>query len=552
MSLKPSPLQPVPDETARVAHAAFPKGNVYLKLRDQLGTIFTDADFATLFPKDGQPSLPPWRLALITILQFRENLSDRHAAEAVRSRIDWKYLLGLELTDPGFDFSVLCEFRTRLLAGTAQAMLLDKLLQGCCSLGLIKPRGKQRTDSTHVLAAIRVMNRLELVGETFRATLNSIATVAPDWLRTVAPREWHDRYNRRVEQDRLPTGKEARAAYAQTVGEDGVYLLDAVKAPNTPPGLQQLAIIETLRQTWQRHYEWTTDQAGHTHVRVKPDKELARAAESIESPYDPEARYRTKRDTQWTGYRVHFTETCEPETVNLITHVVTTPATVHEVNCTADIHQALVKKQLPPKDHIVDAAYIDAHLLIQSRQDQAIALVGPPRTNPSWQAKLEGGYDLDQFSVDWERQQVRCPQGKLSSAWSEQVSPSGAPSVSVHFLSSDCGPCPSRGLCTRAARGGRHLKLLPQAQYEALKEAREHHASEEGKQEYARRAGIEGTLSQGVRAFGLRATRYWGESKTHLQHVATAAAINVDRIVNWLDDMPRAQTRISRFAALAA
>src|SRR6185369_10519330 len=279
MSLKPSPLQPVPDETARVAHAAFPKGNVYLKLRDQLGTIFTDADFATLFPKAGQPSLPPWRLALITILQFRENLSDRHAAEAVRSRIDWKYLLGLELTDPGFDFSVLCEFRARLLAGTAQALLLDKLLQGCCPLGLIKPRGKQRTDSTHVLAAIRVMNRLELVGETFRATLNAIATVAPDWLRTVAPREWHDRYNRRVEQDRLPKGEEARAAYAQTVGEDGVYLLDAVKAPNTPPGLQQLAIIETLRQTWQRHYEWTTDQAGHTHVWVKPDKELARAAE---------------------------------------------------------------------------------------------------------------------------------------------------------------------------------------------------------------------------------------------------------------------------------
>src|SRR4051812_3271188 len=206
-------------------------------------------------------------------MQFLEDLSDRQAAEAVRARIDWKYALSLELTDSGFDFSVLSEFRARLVASDAEQLLLDTMLERLRNRGLVKPRGKQRTDSTHVLAAIRVMNRLELVGETLRATLNAIATVAPDWLRTVAPREWHDRYNRRVEQDRLPKGEEARAAYAQTVGEDGVYLLDAVKAPHAPPGLQQLAIIETLRQTWQRHYEWTTDQAGHTHVRVKPDKE---------------------------------------------------------------------------------------------------------------------------------------------------------------------------------------------------------------------------------------------------------------------------------------
>ena len=127
MSLKPTPVQPVPDETARVARAAFPKGNPYLTLRDQLGTIFQDDDFAALFPGCGQPSLPPWRLALITIMQFREQLADRQAAEAVRARIDWKYLLGLELTDPGFDFSVLSEFRDRLLASSAEERLLLKV-----------------------------------------------------------------------------------------------------------------------------------------------------------------------------------------------------------------------------------------------------------------------------------------------------------------------------------------------------------------------------------------------------------------------------------------
>ncbi len=239
MSLKPSPIQPVPAETARVARAAFPKGNVYLKLRDQLGTIFSDADFAALFPKDGQPTYAPWRLALVTVLQFREHLADRQAAEAVRARMDWKYLLGLELADPGFDFSVLSEFRSRLLAGNAEGVLLEKLLQECQAFGFIKARGKQRTDSTHVLAAIRVMSRLELLGETVRAALNVLATVAPDWLRALAPPEWHERYDRRVEHGWLPKGKEKRTAYAQTVGQDGFALLAALAAPETPQGLSQ-------------------------------------------------------------------------------------------------------------------------------------------------------------------------------------------------------------------------------------------------------------------------------------------------------------------------
>jgi len=187
MSLKPEPIQPVPKETVRVAKAAFPKGNLYLALRDKLGTIFQDEDFAELFPHDGQPALPPWRLALVTILQFRENLSDRQASETVRARIDWKYLLGLELTDPGFDFSVLSEFRARLIEGEKEVILLDKLLERCQKLGLVKARGKQRTDATHVLAAIRFLNRLELVAETMRAALNELATVETDWLRNVTP-----------------------------------------------------------------------------------------------------------------------------------------------------------------------------------------------------------------------------------------------------------------------------------------------------------------------------------------------------------------------------
>ena len=272
MSLHPHIITPVPEETARVARAAFPKGHPYLTFRDVLGTIFQDEDFATLFPAWGHPGLPPWRLALVTIMQFREHLADRQAAEAVRARIDWKYLLSLELTDPGFDFSVLSAFRDRLLAGSAEALLLDKLLERCRALGLLKARGQQRTDSTHVLAAIRVLNRLALVAETLRAALNAVATVAPAWLQAMTPLAWYERSSRRIEESRLPKDTAAREAYAQMVGEDGFRLLDLLETPEAPAGLRELPHTEGLRRTWQRHYERTACElaspGAHTHEAI--------------------------------------------------------------------------------------------------------------------------------------------------------------------------------------------------------------------------------------------------------------------------------------------
>jgi len=557
MSLHPHVIEPVPEGTARVAHAAFPKGHPYLTFRDVLGTVFQDEDFSALFPAWGQPGLPPWRLALVTILQFRENLADRQAAEAVRARIDWKYLLSLELTDPGFDFSVLSEFRDRLLAGSAEELLLDTLLERCRALGLLKARGQQRTDSTHVLAAIRVLNRLELVAETLRAALNAVATVAPDWLQAVTPLAWYERYSRRIEESRLPKDAAAREAYAHMVGEDGFQFLDALEAPEAPQEARELPVIATLRWTWQRHYDRTADATAGAggdparRARFKADRELPPATAGIESPYDTDARYRHKRDTQWTGYMVHVSETCEPTTPHLLTHVHTTPATVHEAQCTTPIQQALVDKGVPPRDHLVDAAYMSAELLVQSRDEQGILLRGPTRPSQGWQMQVAGAYTPDQFAVDWERQQVRCPQGKEAARWQEYVKPDGQPYIIASFRRQDCQACPARPLCTQAQQQGRRLRLPPQEQFEALAAARAWYASEEGIERYKQRAGVEGTLSQGVRAFGLRRTRYRGLPKTHMQHVAIAAAINADRIVAWLDERPRATTRVSRFAALA-
>jgi transposase len=545
MSLTPSIIEPVPAQTVLVARAAFPKGNLYLSMRDELGTLFEDQDFIELFSRLGYPAVTPWRLALITIMQFLENLSDRQTAEAVRSRIDWKYLLGLELTDCGFDHSVLSGFRSRLIAGEKQTLLLERLLDRFREKKLLKVRGHQRTDSTHVLAAIRVMNRLELVTETMRAALNEIAALAPEWLTTAALPEWFTRYAVRAEQSRMPRTDPAREDYARQVGEDGFQLLKLLN--DHQPALLKLEKVAILERVWQRHY------ARHENGEVywRPTAELAKAATAIESPYDTEARFSTKRDLSWTGYKVHLSETCDEQLPRLITNVLTTVATTQDVSCTDDIQKSMQAKNLLPARHLVDTGYVDAQLVIESSRKYGIELFGPMRLNPSWQSR-EGGIDAVQFQIDWDKKQAQCPLGKQSVYWHEyQTKEYARPVVKIRFRNQDCLNCPSRTKCVRNKKAGRSLQIPSREMYQALEQTRRKLASDVGRNEYKKRAGIEGTISQGVRRGTLRRSRYRGLEKTHLQEVATATAINIVRAVNFLNQEIPAKTRVSRFARLA-
>lgn len=558
MSLRPQPpLPPVPDDTARVARAAFRRGNPYVLLRDRLGAVFDDAGFADLYPKLGQPAYAPWRLALVTLLQFREGLSDRQAAEAVRGRIDWKYLLALELDDPGFDHSLLCEFRGRLLDGAAAERLLARVLDAAREQGVLKARGRQRTDSTHVLAAIRALNRLELVAETLRAALSAVAAAAPGWLRGAAPADWHARYDRRVEDARLPESGPKREAYAVQVGADGYRLLDALDRPDTPAGLPALPAVAVLRRVWARHFERVGDGTGggaSGGARLRPAQGRG-PGDRVESPYDTDARFRAKAGKSWTGYMVHLTETCDAGAPRLVVHADTTPANVHEAPRTAPIHDALAAKGLAPSEHLVDSAYVSAGNLIAARERHGIDLVGPGRRNLSWQSHDGHAFAAVDFAVDWDNRVARCPEGKESAGWFKEADgPGRRGSVRVKFRAADCWICPSRARCTRSRskHDGRALALLPRREHEALAAARAREGTAEGRRLYAQRRGVEATLSQGVRAFDLRRARYRGLAKTGLQHVATAAAINLDRIAAWFAGRPLAPTRTSRFAALAA
>ena len=577
--MRPSAFPPVPESTAAVVRRAFRRPPLSVRLRDELGALYADADFAALFPVRGQPALPPWRLAVVTVLQFVEGLSDRQAADAVRARIDCKYALALELTDRGFDYSVLSEFRSRLVAGGQEALLLDRLVARLAERGLVKARGRQRTDSTHVLAAVRTMYRLELVTETMRAALNALAAAAPEWLRTVARPEWHARYDPRVDDTRLPSGHAARERYARDVGADGVALLAALDAPDAPPRLRALPAVAALRRVWARlgasgrvwarQYDVCGARAGDDAdseaaddepvARYRGPRELGRAAHAVESPYDVDARYRRKCGTSWMGYMVHLSETCDAGAPRLVVHVDATPATAHEATRTEAIHAALAAKGLPPEQHLVDAAYISAALLARCRTAYGVTLVGPPRPDTSRQAAA-GRYGAGAFAVDWAARRVTCPEGRVSTHWQTYAGarhPGSAggrrdPYVKVRFAARDCAACPARAQCVRSGAEGRQLLLHPGAEHTALAAARARDASPEGRRDYALRSRVEGTISQAVRAFGLRRARYRGLPKVHLQSAATAAALNLARLDAWLAGRPLAPARVSRFARLAA
>jgi len=544
MSLHLHTIDPIPEQTARIARAAFRCGNPFMRMRDEIGTLFTDETFAPLFPARGRPVVSPWRLALVCVMQYVEGLSDRQAAEGVRARIDWKYSLSLALDDPGFDASVLAAFRTRLVSGGLEQRMLDLMLEHFRAHQLLKARGKQRTDSTHVLAAIRAVNRLECVGETMRAALNSLAVVAPDWLRAHSDPEWVDRYGPRVDETRLPEKPEARRELAQVIAADGYRLMEAISAPDAPAWLHEIPAVQTLRRVWIERFsreDEGVDERGDAQGRPP-------SAGMISSPYDPDARYATKRTTAWTGYKVHLSETCDDDLPHLITHVETAPGPTADGDATPAIHQALAAKDLLPSLHIVDTAYLDAELLLASRDDYGVELLGPTRRDQRWQARAKEGFGMAAFAIDWERRRARCPRGCESIQWDERTDVRGNASIYIRFAKVDCGPCPCRAQCTKAAR--RSIAIRPRAQYEALQERRAQQETEAFAAEYARRAGIEGTISQGVRAFGLRRAKYIGTAKTHLQHILTAAAIDFVRVAAWLDDMPLATTRRSAFVTL--
>jgi transposase len=263
-----------------------------------------------------------------------------------------------------------------------------------------------------------------------------------------------------------------------------------------------------------------------------------------------EARYGTKRETHWVGYKVHLTESCDADRPRLITQVLTTPATVTDYEVAAPIQAELVAKGLPPSDHLLDGGYVDGEFLATSQAAHQISVIGPVLADHSWQAREQTGYDLAAFSLDWENQQATCPHGNVSRKWSETHTAQGTSIINIRFDAAQCRTCPVRQLCTRSATQPRALTVRPQPVHEALQQARRQQHTATFRERYAPRAGMEGSLSQGVRRSDLRHARYIGLAKTRLQHILTAAALNLYRVTEWLAEKTPAQSRTAPFVRL--
>ena len=574
MSLQPRPWPEPAEEVARAVLAMYAgrRAPLPIVVRDELGELFADAEFADAFADRGPQGWSPGRLALVTVFQAAENLTDRQAAEAVRDKISWKYALGLGLSDSGFDFSVLSQFRARIVAHSLEARVLDLLVARLVELGLLKARGKQRTDSSHVLAAVRQLNQIELVGEGVRACVEALAAAEPDWVAARLDVGWQRRYGARVDSWRMPTSKTKRVALGADYARDGAALLHAVWDPASPSWLAQLPAVGVLQRILIQNVVVEVDRGGREVIRLREaDTDgLPPGRCRIVSPYDTDARWGGKRDLTWRGYKLHVSESCDAEAPerpvdpadhvldappNLITNVATTDASVPDVAMTEPIHADLQRRGLLPDEHYLDSGYPSADLLVSSLTTFGVRLVTPMLADTSPQARAGEGFDRGGFTIDWDDQRVTCPNGKTNASWTPATQ-RGTQVIVVKFPGEVCAACPVKAQCTTATRGGRQLTLRPQPVQQALDQARAEQSTTGWQAKYARRAGVEATIAQAVKVTNVRRARYRGLAKTRLQHNIMAAALNLIRLDAWWNGEfldPRRTTHLSRLElALAA
>jgi hypothetical protein len=420
-----------------------------------------------------------------------------------------------------------------------------------------------------VLAAVRQLNQVELVGEGVRACVEALAVADPDWVRARLDAGWQSRYGARVDSWRMPASKTKRAALGADYARDGVALLRAVWDPGSPSWLAHLPAVGVLQRVLVQNVVVDAGRGGREVIRLREaDTDgLPPGRCRIVSPYDTDARWGGKRDLTWRGYKLHVSESCDAEASersaggvldappNLVTNVATTDASVPDVAVTEPVHQDLARRGVLPDEHYVDSGYPSADLLVSSLTDFGVRLVTPMLADTSPQARAGEGFDRGGFTIDWDARAVTCPQLQASASWTPAVQ-RGTDVIVVKFAGEICQPCPVKAQCTTAIRGGRQLTLRPQPIQEALDQARAEQATTGWQRRYARRAGVESTIAQAVKVTNARRTRYRGLPKVRLEHNIMAAALNLIRLDAWFNGEilnPRRTTHLSRLKlALAA
>jgi transposase len=458
-------------------------------------------------------------------------------------------VLRLERTDPGFDASGLSAFRPRLIAGAAAALRFDRWRTWCRDRQRLNARGRQRTDSTHVLAAGRALHRLAVVSERVRPVLHSLALVAPAWWYTVRPPAWQDGYTRRAEDDRLPTTQTARAALTLLIGHDGWPLLSALEHADAPPWRRESPAVDTWRQVWLQHDGWDGTQ-----LRWREAAKIPPAAWFRRALDDAEAHDARQHTTPWGGDKVHRTATWEADAPPLMTPVDTGSGPTADGAAPPQLHATLQPRGLLPGTPRVAIGCLDADRFVRSRDDSGGELLGPTRLDDHGPARAGAGVDAQQFQIAGERQHATCPAGKTSLRWTPAIDNRKQAVMQVTCSTKACRRCDHVTHCLRSKqRSARRTRTIrPPPPYQALQTARPREATEAVQAESARRAGIEGTIARATRSMRLRRTRDLGLRRVHLGHLLAAVGLHVLRRGEWFLEPSRAKTRLTPFARLMA
>ncbi|RPI50433.1 MAG: IS1182 family transposase [Chloroflexi bacterium] len=517
MSLKPKQPRPMPEELRKLTHL-FPENSVYRLVGDKLYEKYDEADYVDLYHAEGQPGLSPVLLTFVTVFQFLEKLADRQAANAVRVRLDWKYALHLPLVYEGFNFSVLSEFRDRVLQHGAEARLFDSVLAQLREMGLVKGRGRQRTDSLAVLTKVRDLTRLEQLVETLRLALVALLKEDKNWTMATVPPTWEEVYGKPCAHEKLTEAE--RESLVRRVGPDGQWLLERVQAEGAPAKLRELPEVQVLATTWQQKFKLVDGEL----VAQEPGPYDGKTY--IVTPHDPEARYSEKRDKGWVGYKLQVTETDDEDKPHLITDIGITSSVETDYRALTPIQDRLEKRDVLPKEQVGDAGYVTEDNLVDSAK-RGIDLIGPVQKDTQLQARMVDGITLEHFQVDFERLTALCPGGQRAT-----LGTSKGKRLVFRFAEAACAACPLRPRCCTGA-GGRHISLG--WNHGVLQAARARQETKEFKAFYRQhRGGVEGCLSALVRGHGIRVGRYIGTAKIHLQALFTGTAANLRRAARWL------------------
>jgi transposase len=503
----------IPADIGLVGRQILKENDPYRLIGEGVNDFLKLKDFAFLYSPIGRGGICPIMLSLVTVFQFLENLPDREAARAVVVRLDWKFALHLPLADPGFHYSDLSNFRGRLLEHEAERMMFEKVLDWVRALGFLKKYGKQRTDSTRILGNVERLSRLELAWESLRLALRAIHAAAEGWYQEVIPATFHQAYSERQSDWRL-SAEEAKSELYRAAC-DGYWLLDHLD--DAPAEVSHLPEVVTFQTVWRQQFE---RGSGKVVVR-QPTR--GQGKDTIDTPHDPQAHWAEKRGKEWVGYKWHVTETAEEDEEQFITDIEVGASNEDDSECVDDLQERLIAQDLKPEEHFLDSGYISAPNLAHS-EARKIKLLGPALPDNS---KKPEGYKQRDFQIDFEAQQVICPQGRISRYWHERPVETGRVKVTVQFKDG-CEGCPVHPLCA-PGKSGRSLTISP---YHAeLTQRRAEQETETFKEKMKKRSAIEGTISEFTRKHGARRARYRGKTKVRLQVLFTGAAVNLKRLV---------------------